>query len=353
MHTRNMDWAAVVDEFIPNERAMPQMKRYKVALLNKMDALSQGHRCMDAMRRDLDRTDSLISPRTYVQIQGQYLFLSCFARKVYGSAADTHPMEILEYNHWESLGTDAAMKTPRRMGKSVLAARLLAVAAMHIEGLRIAIFAASQKQGDKADGMLGSVRTVLVKLGVNLEKKNCDADNKDHLIFRLNGSAREIRSYASAVDSYVFYIFPIPRDSSIAPLPYPPLSPYMPGLVMSMSHRMPRRPERATTPKMRARPSASPAASEPRSFSGMRDTSSLSRCWVKCRCSSPVIMSLRYVVMFTGIEVPPSFPNGIGAPTISSNTSWYCAIISSLSIVGLIRETKMLYLAKSIKSVAK
>jgi len=164
---------------------------------------------MDAMRHALNRTDTLISQRTFVQIQGQYLFLSCFARKVYGEAAESHPMEILEYNHWESLGTDAAMKTPRRMGKSVLAARLLAVAAMFIEGLRIAIFAASQKQGDKSDGMLGSVRTVLLKLGVNLDKKNCDADNKDHLIFRVNGNAREIRSYASSVDSYVFYLFPL------------------------------------------------------------------------------------------------------------------------------------------------
>ncbi|MFI4963485.1 MAG: hypothetical protein ACHP6H_06480, partial [Legionellales bacterium] len=117
--------------------------------------------------------------RTYVQRQGQDLFLSCFPRLVYGPAFDQAQLEIMNYNNWERLETDGVISTPRRFGKSILTGLLLAICFYYIPNIKIAIFAFSGRQSDKTDGMIGIIRKVLVIMGI----KHFKIDNKVNIVY--------------------------------------------------------------------------------------------------------------------------------------------------------------------------
>ena len=95
-----VDWVSIADEFSVIEEPYVRPTRLERALASKPDPLLAGHRIFDAIRRDLDRLDTLYKRRTYNQKRGQDLFLSCFCRLVYGECFAQNQIAIMKYNNW-------------------------------------------------------------------------------------------------------------------------------------------------------------------------------------------------------------------------------------------------------------
>lgn len=206
-----MDWSVLVKRHLNEETNRHTFvhppKRYQAALDERPNPLSAGHATMDAIRDKLVSLDSSFMQRTFDQARGQDLFLSCLCRRVYGEAFEANQEEIMEYNNWDDLGTDAAIETPRRFGKTVLLSIILAAIAYYVPGTKIAIFACSLRQTDKNDGVLSWIKKVLVEMGVVKFTK----DSQNHLFFQVDGDAREIRAFPS-VESFLEVFIQLTRS---------------------------------------------------------------------------------------------------------------------------------------------
>jgi hypothetical protein len=193
-----VDWVTIADGFLRAEQPLAverPRKRYE-RYLEAPDALAKGHSTIDAIRRTGALLDACFMQRTYIQIQAWELFLSCFSALIYGEALEENQVDIVERNGWQNVKTDAAIAAPRRMGKSVVMALLLASVSVHVPNLKVAIFAASARQGDKDDGMISLIIGALKCIGVTI----FDKKSQEHLFFTINGNQRQFRSYPGGTD---------------------------------------------------------------------------------------------------------------------------------------------------------
>lgn len=100
---------------------------------------------MDGIRADLSRFEVDTRARSADQVRMHEFFLAACSRNIYGSAYDMHQLEILEYNHWETLTPYVAVSTPRRWGKSVALSLLIAAYMMNVPNCVLLIFAPSMR----------------------------------------------------------------------------------------------------------------------------------------------------------------------------------------------------------------
>lgn len=177
------------------------------------DAMAKCHATMDRIREYLQIFDEKWGARTgerFERTRDQRLIhetiIAAVARFVYGDLYGPNELKIRKYNRIEKVHAAIAFSAPRRFGKSMAIAIIVAILFMAVPSMEIIILAQGARTAGKKAGMLGLIKEII---------KECfgvikyDTDDKEHLI-AFFPDKRAIHAYsAKAGDGFVFFVFDV------------------------------------------------------------------------------------------------------------------------------------------------
>lgn len=172
------------------------------------DALAKCHATMDRIREYLQVFDEKWGARTserFERTRDQRLIhdviIASVVRFVYGDLYGPNEIKIRKYNRISKVHAAIAFSAPRRFGKSMAIAIIVAILFMAVPGMEIIILAQGSRAAGKKAGMLGIIKEIIK---VCFGEIKYDTDDKEHLI-ALIPDKRAIHAYsAKAGDGYVF-----------------------------------------------------------------------------------------------------------------------------------------------------
>lgn len=173
------------------------------------DALAKGHATMDRVREYLEIFDERWGARTgerFERTRDQRLIhdviIASIAKFVYGDLFGPNELKILKYNRISKVHAAIAFSAPRRFGKSMAIAIIVAVLFMAVPNMEIIIVAQGSRAAGKKAGMLGLIKEIIKEC---IGEIKYDTDDKEHIIAFLP-DRRAIHAYsAKAGDGFVFF----------------------------------------------------------------------------------------------------------------------------------------------------
>lgn len=166
-----------------------------------VDELERGHLIMDTIRENLAIVDDRWKDRMpdFDRNRDQRKFhdkiIASIVKFVYGKAFGANEIAIKKYNKLKDIKNAIAFNAPRRFGKSLALAIIIAVLLVSVPGMEICVVTQNRRSADNKTGILSLIRQVLE---VCFEIRSFMTNEKEHLIFDLP-DRRAVHSYSAGV----------------------------------------------------------------------------------------------------------------------------------------------------------
>lgn len=187
----------------------PKTRLEEVTDMATVSALERGHMIVEKIRETMQIIDELyvISPtKPFERTRDQRLFhdkmIESLFPFIYASAYHINEIAIKKYNRVREIHTANALSAPRRFGKSVCLAIIMAVLFMSVPFMEICFIAQSSRTVGKDSGILGKVLDIL-NVCFSFKPTKSNAEELAHSFPDL----RKIHAYsAGANNGYVLMI---------------------------------------------------------------------------------------------------------------------------------------------------
>jgi hypothetical protein len=177
---------------------VPSRESVALAPMNDFD---RGCVVMDRTLEAIARFDRPPYARYVMQVRFQRLALSTTCAYIFRGAYVTRQIDIARRYRFQSTATNLLARAPRRMGKSVAVAMILAALLVSVPQYRILIVANSRAAATKSRGILGQVADYLVAF------PNLVYTTNNETTIKLRFGPNDVRSIHSSSDTSVSYSF--------------------------------------------------------------------------------------------------------------------------------------------------